>query len=104
MRIRLFWSGNLTTHRVRARRRHRESSGRGGVSRQADPLQHSALDQLSLGAAFSNSELMSQSRWDKPGKKPNERVGRFGIPPNGKSLISLQRGSPPLGTKAFLSH
>jgi hypothetical protein len=38
--------------------------------------------------------------WDNRCKKPNEAMGRIGVPPFGNMLIYLILGSPPLGTIA----
>jgi hypothetical protein len=47
---------------------------------------------------WGNDVIARDLQWDTQGKKPNDHVGKFGVPPTGKALIPLRRGSPPLGT------
>src|SRR5262249_1611145 len=61
--------------------------------------------ELSLGATSSHRSWMSLW-WGTRGKKRNEAVERIGVPPNSKSLIRRDRGSPmldPIPSKAAAS-
>src|SRR4051794_30011764 len=72
-----------------------------GASCQRDPLLD-PLNQLTLGATSSISEsLATRLAWDTRDKKPNDRMGRYEVPPPRKLLICLDWGSPPLGTRPF---
>jgi hypothetical protein len=86
-------------------------------------LLHSALDQQMLGAAFRigktefdslygnltnrffgpvEFDAIIEKRWDSRGRKPNDPVGNFPVPPAAKPLKQLNCRNPPLGTN-FLS-
>jgi hypothetical protein len=55
---------------------------------------------MSVSVDAQSGDLLSRvvSWWDTLGRKPNDPVGGLSVPPNSKSLFSLDWGSPPLGT------